>query len=626
MCGIAGILHTDGRLVDRSMLQRMTDAIAHRGPDGEGHWYKHNVGLGHRRLAIRDLGPNGHQPMGDDNGEIWVSYNGEIYNDRALRNEIERKWGYRFRSTCDTELLPIGWRIWGKDLFDRIEGMYAIAIWDARTKELILARDGIGIKPLYFAQTPQAVYFGSEIKALMATGALRANIEPAAFHTYLASGHTTPDLSLVAGITQVPPGSVITIDRHGNALTSSFWAPKRRPHIRNADEALEGLKSVLGTVCEEMLAADVPVGLLQSSGVDSALLAFTVSGDVPSFTATFAERSHDETEGARRLAAASGHCWHAVPVDNANDLAEIFRRVALAVDGQLADSSCLAHYLLSQAVRRKVTVALAGDGADEFFAGYPTYKASRMANLIGSLVPRQLGLCLANTLAAHYGADESRLPWHDVLGRFVRGLAAPGGTHHVEWRRLADSDTLRYIAGPALNEVLNQDPLQRYREPLLSSDGDLLDRCLLADQTVYLPSDMLMKVDRMSMANSLEIRVPFLDRRVMDFAGQIDGRLLARRTGNGKLLLREYIRQLGAGDSFVKEAKRGFNVPLSRLLRHDLRSVGDQLFNETPEVFAPLLNMDALRRLWQTHQDSKRNHAYLLWSLMIYGTWRMTLN
>jgi asparagine synthase (glutamine-hydrolysing) len=622
MCGIAGILHKDGSPIDAAMLKRMTDAVVHRGPDGYGHWTDAGIGLGHRRLSIRDLSENGHQPMADDAGEVWVSYNGEIYNYGNLRREIEHVAGYHFRSDCDTELLPIGWKLWGAQLFDRLEGMFAIALWDRRTSQLVLARDGIGIKPLYVAETQRAIYFGSEIKALLATGALRRDINAAAFHTYLSIGYTAPDESLLDGIHQVLPGSVVTIDRDGKAQSLRFWTPRREPRIADMGEALDGLHDVLGTVCAEMLAADVPVGLLQSSGVDSALLAFSVRRDIPSFTATFEEVSHNEAHAAQRLAALAGHPWHPVPVDSHNDLADVFRHVALAVDGQLADSSCLAHYLLSGAVRREVTVALAGDGADEFFAGYPTYKASRVAGMIAPVVPKRAASFAANALAGRYGADESRLPWHQVVGRFLQGMAAPAGTHHAEWRRLAAPETLRDIAGAALRPMLDHDPMQGYRQPLRERGGNLLDRCLLADQTFYLPGDMLMKVDRMSMAHSLEIRVPFLDRRMMDFAGQLDGNLLARRTGNGKRILRQSISALGADDEFVKGAKRGFNVPLAKLLRRDLKSVGDRLLQHMPDIFSPLLAPDALRRLWRDHLDGRRNHAYLLWALLIFGTWR----
>lgn len=625
MCGIAGILMTDGYSVDIDRLKRMTDAIAHRGPDGEGHWINLYIGLGHRRLSIRDLSQNGHQPMTDIEGEICVSYNGEIYNYVTLRREIEQTTGYLFRSNCDTELLPIGWRLWGKQLFNRLEGMYAIALWDTRTEQLILARDGIGIKPLYIAEGANAIYFSSEIKGLLALDDISREVCPAALHTYLSLGYTSPEDSLLMGVRQIPPGCMKTVNRNGTSTIWRFWEPQRHAVITDITEALDDLQNILSTICNEMLASDVPVGLLQSSGIDSALLAFSVPRSIPCFTAIFAEKSHNEAAAAERLAILSGHSWHTVSVDDDVSLVDTFNKVALAVDGQLADSSCLAHYLLSRTVRKEVKVALAGDGADEFFGGYPTYKASQIAKLVAPLVPRSAAHLVVNLLARLYGSDERRLPWHQVLGRFLKGVDAPAGTHHAEWRRLSDQQTLQSMMAPAMLPVMGMDPLACYRRPLLEAKGSLLDRCLLADQKVYLPSDMLMKVDRMSMAHGLEIRVPFLDRRMMDFAGQIDGSLLTHCTGHGKRLLRRAIAERGAGDEFVKGVKRGFNVPLARLLRIDLRPVGDRLLLKSPEVFWPFLEPDVLRKLWRSHLDGHANHAYLLWALLIFGSWRETI-
>lgn len=620
MCGIAGIIHFDSQPVDRRQLQRMTDAIGHRGPDGEGIWIHGGAGLGHRRLAIRDLSDAGKQPMLDDTGMICVTYNGEIYNYAELRETIERQCGYQFRSHCDTELLPIGWRLWGEELFQRLEGMYAIGIWDTRTRVLTLARDGIGIKPLFFATDDRRVLFSSELKGVLAAGDVPERIDPGALHTYLACGYTDPHTTLLQDIEQVPPGTICSFSIDGRRARQ-FWAPRRQPLIHHLDEAAEAILTTLHTVTTEMLISDVPIGLLLSSGIDSATLAMLLDGDAPSFTAAFDERSHDESDAARRIAAAAGNQWSSVPVDRGTGVAQDFLAVAQAVDGQLADSSCLAHFALCRAVRREVVVALAGDGADEFFGGYPTYNASRIASWLGPLVPARLASSIGQALAASTGESETRLPKAEIAARFLLGLTAPAGTEHVEWRRLTPHSLLPSLYGPAMQPIAGRDALAAYRDALSQSDGHLLDRCLVADQHVYLPGDMLAKVDRMSMAHGLEIRVPFLDRRIMQLAGQIDGRLLAPLRGPTKRVLRYALRKLNAPADIVDGRKKGFNVPIARLLRTELRGIGDVLLERNVDLFEPFLDPGALRALWREHLERRRNHAYCLWAIMIFGAW-----
>jgi asparagine synthase (glutamine-hydrolysing) len=626
VCGIAGIVRFDGAPVAQERLVAMTRALAHRGPDGEGIWTAPGVGFGHRRLAIRDLSDAGRQPMLDDAGTVCVAYNGELFDDARLRRAIERETGYAFRTGCDTELLPIGWRTWGEALFDRIEGMFAIAIWDLRTRTLVLARDAAGIKPLYWHDDGTTLRFASEVKGLVA-GGVPAEVDPAAFHTYLACGYPEPDASLLRGVRQLAPGSILVASA-GGRRQHRFWRPTRTGARHDLPAAAREVGETLRRVAADMRVADVPLGLLQSGGIDSALLAMQTDASVPCFTASFAERSHDETADARRIAAAGGHAWQSVPVGgDASTLAADFVAVARHVDGELADSSCLAHYVLSRAVRRHTTVALAGDGADEFFGGYPTYRASRLAGRIAPWLPRGAAAIAADRLEAAFGADEARLPWHAVAARFLRGLAAPDATQHAEWRRLAPAGALPALYGPAMRELLDVDPLAAYRAPLRGTDGEppgatLLDRCLLADQRVYLPGDMLAKVDRMSMAHGLEIRVPFLDRRMMDLAGRLDGRLLAPLRGPAKRVLRAALAGTAAPADVVRGAKRGFNVPIAMLLRRELAPVGDRLFGRDVSVFEPLLAPDALRAAWREHLEGRRNHAYLLWALMIHGAWR----
>ena len=623
MCGISGILNFSTSLVDFKILRRMNDTIAHRGPDGEGFWSDGPVGFGHRRLAIRGLGDVGHQPMHDNTEAICVTYNGEIYNYDKLRHTLETKYNIVFKSQCDTEVIPNGWLVWGEKLFDYIEGMYALAIWDSRTNTLILARDGIGIKPLFYGVHNNSLYFSSEIKGILATNKFRNDIDPSSFYSYLSNGYIGPTKTLSTDINQVQPGSYLQFKLEGVLNETQFWSPERNPSIRSLDEAASGLIEILGDVCSDMLVSDVPVGILLSSGIDSSLIALTTKNPLTCYTKSFGEKDFDESLNARDIARLAGHGWLSEQETEESSAVDDFYSVAHAVDGQLADSSCLAHYSLSRLVSRQVKVALAGDGADEFFGGYPTYKASRIASKVAPLIPQKASNVIAKFLESRYSKDEGRTPWHDILCRFLNGLSAPNQTYHTEWRRLATRESIAKIATPYFAEILQSDPLIHYRKEFQNASGSFEDKCLLADERFYLPSDMIVKVDRMSMANGLEIRVPFLDRRIMDFAGKIDHGLLFSSFGEGKKVLREAASRLGAPRKIVTSRKKGFNIPLAKLLRTELKPIGDEIIMQNPDILSPFLDPDKLRQLWRLHLDKQVNASYLLWAILIFGAWRL---
>lgn len=629
MCGIAGLRVAPGQHPDPAIVRRMTDAIAHRGPDGQGAWADDSACLGHRRLAIVDLSEAGRQPMLDDRGEIAVTYNGEIYNFLALRAAIERECGYRFRSRCDAEVLPIGWRLWGEALFDRLEGMYAVAIWDRRDGTLVLARDPVGIKPLYVARAGDAVLFCSEPKGLVASGLLGSpRVDPCALHAYLGGGYPDPDASLIAGVRQVPPGTLVRHARDGATRARRFWQPRREATVADPQEALRRVRETLAASVDDMLAsADVPVGILLSGGIDSTLVALLSARGSACFSARFGEASHDESATASLTARRAGLPWHAVPVDADEERqAHDFVAMVKHLDGHLADASALAHYALSREVRRHIKVVLAGDGADEFFAGYPTYQATGLAEAIAPAVPRALAGRASAWAFAHLGGRaEGRMPWQDTLARLLAGLARAGRGQHAEWRRLLPPDTLPSLYGPALREQLHEDALAAYRALAVAGAGHVVDRALLADQAHYLPADMLVKVDRMSMAHGLEVRVPFLDRRVMTLAGRLDRRLLAGPFGARKRVLRRLAAALDAPPEVVGGAKRGFNFPIARALRRGLRALGDEILDRDAGRLAPELEPGEVRRLWREHQAGTRNHAYALWAILCHGVWRASL-
>lgn len=624
MCGIAGIVDFSGRPVARGIVARMTQALSHRGPDDEGVWLDPGgtVGLGHRRLAIRDLSPAGHQPMHDASGRVSISYNGEIYNDAALRRELEREHGARFRSRCDAEVIPAGFLAWGEGLFDRLEGMFAIALWDAQERTLWLARDGVGVKPLFVSHVGARTRFASEVKGLLADPEQPFRLAPEALHAYLAQGYVGPTKTLLEDVAQVPPGTVRRVDV-GGVRDRRFWSPQRRPDIRRLGDACEAFASAWREVLHDQRVSDVPVGVLQSGGIDSALVVFGLRGhaDLPVFTARFQEKSHDEGVLAAATARAVGARHHTVLVET-GDVVSDFRAMVHAFDGQVADSSGLAFFALARSVRQQTAVALSGDGADEFFGGYPTYAATRLAARLGAFVPRRLANGAAIWAQGLAAGRSARLPAAELAARLAFGLGEAGIDCHAVWRRLLAPHQLQDLYGPALVPLREtRDPLAGYIAALHEAEGGLVDRALLADQRFYLPADMLQKVDAMSMAHALEVRVPFLDRRIMDLAGRMDARLLVPWRGPTKRVLREVLRRAGGPAAVVRGRKRGFNVPLVLLLRGALAAEGDRLLDVEAERLAPFLAPDGVRRLWRGQRDGTLHEPHGVFALLSLATW-----
>jgi asparagine synthase (glutamine-hydrolysing) len=622
MCGIAGIFDRTGAPVSTHAAAAMATALAHRGPDDAGLWSAGAVAFSHRRLAIRDLGPGGHQPMSDPSGRITITYNGEIYNDAALRRELARDFGCTFRSSCDAETIPLAYRHWGEAAFARLEGMFAIALWDAALERLFLVRDGVGIKPLFYSDDERTVRFASEIKGLLADPLQPRRLAAPELHRYFAMGYVGPAATTLEGIRQVPPGTVLSFDASGRS-SHAFWRPRRgKPELATREEALCRFLPLWEEVIEQLMISDVPVGVLQSGGIDSSLITLGLARrhKPPLFTAAFAEESHDECALARQMASLTGLEHHVVPVAGA-DASATLTRVVHHFDGQVCDESALPLFTLLDKVRAHVKVVLTGDGGDEFFGGYPTYSASRMAAVLGRLVPARAAALIGRTSYSAQGANERRQPWSALLARFALGIADGPGHAHARWRRLVQGFQIPELYGPYLADVADTNPFSEYEHELDDETLPLIDRCLLADQRYHLPAGLLMKADAMSMAHSLELRVPLLDRRIMDFAASCHANLLAPPLAAKKRLLREALRHYRAPSAVVTGRKRGFNSPIARLLRTALRRLAEAHFVADVDRLTPYLQPAAVRRLWQEHGARRANHAYVLWPILTFAIW-----
>lgn len=627
MCGIAGLLNFDGRPADPGRLKRMADAVAHRGPDDEGLWIDGPVGLAHRRLAIRDLSAAGHQPIQDPMQRVTVTYNGELYNDGALREALIADAGAQFRGYCDAEVLPTGLAAWDTALLPRLEGIYAFAAWHSGQRSLTLVRDHAGIKPLFYLRTPTALYFASEIKGILAALDDAPAIDAANLHRFLAQGYVSPEETTLTGVRQVPPGSSVTISHQGEMTVERFFRPHRSGELANLDEAVEEFLALWEQVIDDQLISDVPVGILQSGGIDSSLVSFGLSRQrrVPLFTASFSERSHDETELARAVAESTGRRLHTVPVQGDRPAETVLRNVVHAFDGQVADASAYAFYQLAAAVREHVSVALSGDGADEFFGGYQTYRASRVAGLMQPFAPAGLARRVSRMCYRAAAGREGRLPMADVAFRFAAGLANGGPQAHVHWRRLLPDFALDGVYGPELAQARGDDPFDRYAAVMRAGEGSRTDRCLLSDQQFHLPAGLLQKTDAMSMAHALEVRVPFLDSRVLRFAGRCRADLFTPLFGPGKKMLRHALAARGAPENVVAGAKRGFNVPIAQLLRGPLSALGERYLGQGGDLLAPYLRPEGVGKLWREHIEGRANHAYALWPILTFAIWRETL-
>jgi asparagine synthase (glutamine-hydrolysing) len=630
MCGIAGLFARDGRASDRGALAAMSAALIHRGPDGDGIWLDGPIGLAHRRLAIRDLSEAGRQPMLDAAERIAVTYNGELYNDGELRAELERDFGFRFRSSCDTEILPYAWLAWGEAMFERLEGFFAIGLWDRQARRLILARDGVGIKPLYYFENDNLVLFASEVKGILASGKVEAQFDAAALHTFLAAGHPGTRQTIFQGIKQVAPGSVISFSGN-DRVERQFWHPVRAPVIDNLDEAVRLLRPALEGVVKSQMVSDVPLAVLQSGGIDSSLISLTLGRlglKPPLFTAGFSEKSHDETDLARQIAAAAGLSLSVIDGETGGDVEAALRAVVYHFDGQCADTGALGFYHLAGAVRKHCTVVLSGDGGDEFFGGYDTYGATRIAEIVRHCIPGGVARTVGRLAYDAVGGNEKRLPATAQLARFALGLGEPGDPH-LQWRRLVPKFIAEQVYGTAMSGLAGTDPFaeyaQYYSEPK-AKKTKLLDRALYADQRFHLQS-VLAKVDAMSMAHGLEVRVPILDRRVMDLAGALDISLLnPAPKGPPKYVLRKLAEQLGMPKSAAWSRKRGFNVPIAQLMRRGgLQGICNRVLDRDADVLAPYLKPDPIRALWKDHRESKADNAFALWPILTLGIWKAGL-
>jgi asparagine synthase (glutamine-hydrolysing) len=608
MCGITGFAGMSGvPSRDDATLRAMCSAIVHRGPNEEGRFLGSNVALGMRRLSVMDVAM-GRQPMANEDGSVQLVFNGEIYNHRQLRRELLAR-GHRIATASDTEVIVHLYEDFGDDLVDSLRGMFAFALWDASRSRLLIARDRVGIKPLYYWEHAGGIAFASELRSLLSVPGFPTRVDPAAVAQYLVFGYVPESTCIFEGVRKLPPGHRLVWEQGFGARTERYWSSLRpeRTDVSD-DEATEELRALLRESVELHLESDVPLGAFLSGGIDSsavvAQMAKLVPGRVKTFSIGFEEASHNEAPHAALVAREIGteHTELIVRPD-ADSLVD---SVITGFDEPFGDSSALPTFLVSQMAREHVTVALSGDGGDELFGGYTRY-----AELLSRReLPGPARAILARVAAhlPHGTRGRNRLldMSRTLQGRYAATVAVPADVREGGMLRAA------LAAGvPSMDALLSA-----AFSPL--AGRDLLAQMTGVDLATYLPGDILTKVDRMSMSVSLEARVPLLDHHIVEFAMALPSRM-KQRDGMGKWLLRQAITGL-VPPRVLSHPKHGFGVPLARWFREDLRYRLDALL--APEArIAPYVDRGAVVRLVSEHRSARRDHSHLLWRLIALEIW-----
>ncbi|HEX8180586.1 MAG TPA: asparagine synthase (glutamine-hydrolyzing) [Pyrinomonadaceae bacterium] len=626
MCGITGWAYLDARTPvfkgAADLLRSMCGRMVHRGPDSEGVLVAPGVGLGMRRLAIIDLA-TGEQPAYNEDKTVAVVLNGEIYNYRELRRDLEAR-GHAFRSASDTEVLPHLYEEYGAGLLEHLNGMFAFALWDARTRTLLLARDPLGEKPLYWGVFQGQLLFASEPKVLLAHPAVETRLNLEALRHYLAFDYVPAPLSIYEGIHKLPAAHALTLQA-GRIEVRPYWqlSYRKLAPMPDEQEATEQVRELLADSVRLRLVSDVPLGVLLSGGVDSstvAALAVRAShAPVKTFSISFAEKSFDESAYARRVADFLGTDHHEERL-SADLGADLISEIGSWLDEPLSDSSVVPTYLLSRFTRQHVTVALGGDGGDEIFAGYPMYPGHRVAGLYARM-PRQLSRLLVEPAIRLLPVKTKNLSFDFKARRFVEGMQqADVVARHHAWFGSFTPTAQAALLTPAAQAASHADVYAQARALYDACDAtELIERMQYLDTKLYLAEDILTKVDRTSMSVSLEVRAPFLDKRVVEYAAALplNYKLRGRST---KYILKRAVAPL-LPPFVTRRGKKGFGVPVADWLKGRLRPLARDLLAPARLRRHGLFDADYVARLQSEHERGVANHRKLLWTLLVFELW-----
>jgi asparagine synthase (glutamine-hydrolysing) len=626
MCGIAGAVALTGE-PPGDPIEPMLDRERHRGPDDGGVWADAWCRLGHKRLAIIDLSPAGRQPLSNPRGSIWITFNGEIYNFQALRRELEQE-GYVFRTRTDTEVIVAAYEKWDLECLAHLRGMFAFALWDAPRRRLLLARDRVGKKPLFYTTAAGRLLFASELQSLLADPAVPREVDLAAVDTYLSWGYVPAPQTAFQNIFKLPPAHYLTLTlTPAGPVTyvERYWSLAYQPKLAMSEaEAAEALRDTLTEAVRLRMISDVPLGAFLSGGIDSSLvvglMAGLSSGPVKTFSIGFEESDYNELAHARRVATRFGTDHHEFIVKP--DALAIVPKLVRHFGEPFADASAIPTYYVSEMTRRHVTVALTGDGGDESFAGYQRYLANRLA----AQMQRVPGLAVTARAAGGLlpSSRDFKNRWQRA-SRFLTALAEPPAERYGRWvggstGHFTEEDKARLYRSQMWAALDSRRPAD-WMASLFATAADLdpVDAAMAVDVAAYLPFDLLVKVDITSMANSLEARSPLLDQEVMELAARLPVAFKLRGRVSKYLLRRAFADLLPPEN--IQRAKMGFGVPVGKWLRGPLRHLLSESLVSAPTLVGDYFNTAAVQNLMAEHNTGRADHGFRLWKLLMLEVW-----
>jgi asparagine synthase (glutamine-hydrolysing) len=624
MCGIAGILQLDGSSPSKPILERMTRTLAHRGPDGEGFHIEGPIGLGHRRLSIIDLSSAGAQPMCNEDRSVWITFNGEIYNFMHIRSELKSR-GHLFSSHTDSEVIVHAYEEWGVACLQKFNGMFAFGLWDDKKGLLWLVRDRLGVKPLFYCQLPGAILFGSEIKAILAHPEVNRQLDVQALAYFLGLNYTPAPFTLFKQVRQILPGNYLIAEHNGKVTQKEYWDIQYREndYSKSEEEYLQIFNQLLEDSIKLRLVSDVPFGAFLSGGIDSSAVSYWMGQNLKeplkTFTIGFNEPSFDELEYARQVAEVIG-AEHHEKIIQAN-AAEILPKIVWHSEEPTADSSMVAVYYLAQMTRQYVTMVQSGDGADEILAGYETYQALYLRKLFQS-IPKFIRNRVFLPLIQALPSSDAKGSLDARMKRFIAGAEIEEESAHGAWRMIFDASQRQQLLAPIWEDGnSHSDFLDLYRSAFKRcSAREPLNRMLYVDTRFYLPNDMLVKVDRMSMAHGLETREPYLDYRLVEFAASLPPNLKLKNLRHKKYLLKRSMSSRLPGEVIWRK-KAGFNVPNARWIKGELKPFVMDTLSTTMVNKMGILEPAVVEKILSDHFSGKAENSHRIWCLLTLALW-----
>ena len=623
MCGICGkVYHSGDRTVDGELLRSMASVINHRGPDDEGIYVKGNVGLAHKRLSILDLSPAGHQPMSNEDGSIWIVFNGEIYNFLDLREELQKK-GHTFRSRTDTETIIHLYEEKGVECVNDLRGMFAFAIWDENKKRLFCARDRAGKKPFVYAHTEDGLVFASEIKSLLKDPTLKRSLDYTAIHHYLTYQYVPSPMSIFKSIKKLPPAHMLIYER-GDLKIKRYWnlSYQNKLQLSSVEEYGEQFRDLFEEAVKIRLRSDVPLGAFLSGGIDSSLVVAVMSRlmnqPVKTFSIGFEEEGYDEVAFARLIAEKYETDHHEFTVKP--DAVNILPKIVWHYNEPFADSSAIPTYYVSKMTRDFVTVALNGDGGDESFAGYERYVADKLADYYRR-VPPFIREGIIRRAWINFPTVPTEETFSGGLNGLSRGYRKPPERRYVRWICFFDNEMKGDLYTPSFKDLNRElDSVDLTVKWYEQADAEqFLDRTLFVDVMSYLPEDLLVKVDIASMAHSLEARSPFLDHKVMEFAASLPPNLKLRGMET-KFLLKDTLSDI-VPQEILQRKKMGFGVPLDVWFRNDLKEMAYDVLLDQKSIERGYFRKEYVSKMLDEHVSKQYDHSYRIWALLFLELW-----